>query len=641
MRRGALRLTAALAVLAVFITVLSWPFPNRAPTIGLDPSWHMALHLAASMDLRQGVDMVFTYGPLGFLSIPTPYMGVTTLFALLATVTIYFGLVAILLVEARRVVPLWAAVLIVIAIGRTFVALPPFEAFQALVFVVCVEALADRINLPTPAIALAIGIGAGFASLGKLNVGVFIAAMGAVTAMSIDRRWWRGLGVWAVAAVVTGLLGWMATGQRFEDLAAYASGAMQLISGYSDAMGTDRDPGLHWIYPAFIGVAALFGWTAVRMSARWRPRRRIGLLAICLILAFAMWKTAFTREYPSYTFSTMLVSLAVVGAPLLDRRLWLTSLLVVGVTFVAVARLGPGTYVNVVASARSLTSEAVTAVIPSSAQRALEDTRATLRSKYRIDATTLGELTGRTVAIDPTEAGVAFAYPELKWAPLPIMQSYSAYTPGLDRLNADRLASAEAPERILRSVQFVDKPAGWLSRQRGRPLLPGESIPFTVDGRYRWFEAPAAMLQMFCRYRELSSIGTWQVLGLSGRGCGPAEPLGTISAQDGESVKVPVETRPGRFVTVRVHGLEPSLLDRARTALFKADEWYATIAGVGYRLVAPTASDGLLLAVPPSADGTGPFAFGPPIESISIQPRPGHEHRTLTYEFESVPLEQP
>ena len=71
------------------------------------------------------------------------------------------------------------------------------------------------------------------------------------------------------------------------------------------------------------------------------------MLANCLILAFAMWKTAFTREYPSYAFSTMLVSLAVVGAPLLDRRLWLTSLLVGGVTFFVVARLGPGTYVNV------------------------------------------------------------------------------------------------------------------------------------------------------------------------------------------------------------------------------------------------------------------------------------------------------
>ena len=217
------------------------------------------------------------------------------------------------------------------------------------------------------------------------------------------------------------------------------------------------------------------------------------------------------------------------------------------------------------------------------------------------------------------------------------MQSYAAYTPALDRLNADRLASADAPERILRQVRFILDPPDWLTRQRGHPLLPGESIPVTVDGRYRWFEAPAAMLVTFCRYRELSSIGAWQVLGLSGETCGNAEPLETVQAKEGETVPVPVETRPGRFVIVRVHGLEPSLRDRVLTALWKAHEWYATIAGVRYRLVPPTVSDGLLLAVPPEADGTGSFAFGAPIDSISIKSRPGG-HRMLTYEFESVPL---
>ena len=146
----------------------------------------------------------------------------------------------------------------------------------------------------------------------------------------------------------------------------------------------------YWIYPAFIGMVALFVWTAFRMRCSMAAPEADRVARICLILAFAMWKTAFTREYPSYAFSTLLISLAVVGAPLLNRRLWLTSLLVVGVTFFGVARLGPGTYVNVVANARSLASEAVTAVVPSIAQEALEGTRATLRSKYRIDATTLG-----------------------------------------------------------------------------------------------------------------------------------------------------------------------------------------------------------------------------------------------------------
>jgi hypothetical protein len=223
---------------------------------------------------------------------------------------------------------------------------------------------------------------------------------------------------------------------------------------------------------------------------------------------------------------------------------------------------------------------------------------------------------------------------------LPVIQSYSAYTSVLDHLNADRLAAADAPERILRLIRFRSDPPDWLSRQIGRPLMPGESLPVVLDGRFRWFEAPAAMLETFCRYRQMSSIGRWQVLGLSGDSCGPAEPLATVRARAGVAVPVPIETRPGRFVIVRVHGLEPSLVNRVRTALFKADEWYVTIGGIRYRLVAPTAADGLLLAVPPEADGTGMFAFGPPIESISIQSRPARG-RMLTFDFESVPLVRP
>jgi hypothetical protein len=635
-----LRTVGPILVLAGLITALAWPFLDLPATTGLDRSWQIGLHLASWMDLRQGVDFVFTYGPLGFLAVPHPYLGVTSLLALVASGAVYFSLVAVMLIEARRVVPLWAAALVVLAIARTFVALPPFEAFQVLVFIACVEALAGRVRAPAGAIALGLGIAAGFAMLGKLNVGVFVASMGAVTALAVVRPWWRGIVVYAAGAVASGLVLWIATGQSLSDIASYASGAVQTISGYSEAMGLDRDPALLWVYAAFAGIAVLFGWTAYRMSADWPRPQRLGLLFVCLIFGFAMWKTAFTRQYHAFALAAILVALAVIGAHLRDRRLWLTSLLAVGIAFLAAAQATPASYMNVVGSARSLAVEAATAVIPGRALRAEQSTRASLRKRYALDPTTLGELSGKRVSVDPVEAGVAFAYPELTWAPLPVMQSYTAYTPALDHLNADRLASADAPDRILRSVAFNADPPDWLTRQRGHPLRPGESIPVTVDGRYRWFESPAAMLETFCRYGQLSSIGSWQVLGRFGGSCGPAEPLNTVQAREGEAVQVPVESRPDRFVTVRVRGLEPSLIDRVRTALWKADEWYATIAGVRYRLVAPTMSDGLLLAVPAGADGTGSFAFGPPIETISIQSGSGG-HRQLTYEFESVPLLQP
>ena len=244
--------------------------------------------------------------------------------------------------------------------------------------------------------------------------------------------------------------------------------------------------------------------------------------------------------------------------------------------------------------------------------------------------------------VDPWEAGVAYAYPELRWAPLPAFQSYSAYTTALDELNADRLRSAEAPDRILR--QF--RPAvhnDRLSSQIGRPVRDREVLPFTVDGRFRWFEAPAATLETFCRYAQIAVSDVWQVLARTGRSCGAPEPLAAVSARAGAAVDVPVETRPDRVVIVKVGGLVPSPLGQLREALTKAPDWYVTLDGTRYRLVPGTAVDGLLVAVPPAADGTGPFAFGPPIRRITIAAGPhGRDSAaTLTYQFLSVPLAGP
>ena len=68
--------------------------------------------------LRQGVDIVFTYGPLGFLSVPEPYLGASSLLALLATGAAYLGLVTALLVEARRILPLGLAALVVLVVAQ-------------------------------------------------------------------------------------------------------------------------------------------------------------------------------------------------------------------------------------------------------------------------------------------------------------------------------------------------------------------------------------------------------------------------------------------------------------------------------------------------------------------------------------------
>jgi hypothetical protein len=78
-----------------------------------------------------------------------------------------------------------------------------------------------------------------------------------------------------------------------------------------------------------------------------------------------------------------------------------------------------------------------------------------------------------------------------------------------------------------------------------------------------------------------------------------------------------------------------------KAALYRGPEWYATLDDTRYRLMPGTAADGLLLAVPPAADGTGRFAFGDPIRTIAVTQGLDNNdpHAVLTYEFKSVPLQ--
>jgi hypothetical protein len=479
---------------------------------------------------------------------------------------------------------------------------------------------------------------AGAAVLGKVNVGIFVVAMVGVTIVTIGRPWGRSFLVYVVATVASGLAFWLATGQHLADLGAYASGVYEVISGYNAAMGGDPAETRRWLYLALPGVAALLIWTGWLSSRAWPRRRRIGLAILAVVFGFAMWKLAVVREHVTFVFATAVVAMFPFATHV-DRRTWLVSTLAIGIAFAGSSAMQPTTYLDVVGSTRSIVNEVRHSFLPGWTERAAQRTQDRLRSWYQLEPSTLAAIGTETVHFDPVMASAAYAYPDLKWLPLPTIQSYTAYTPALDRLDADLLRSPDGPQRILRNVQ-ASPHSDRVRLLIDRKFVDGEFIPTTVDGRFRWFESPFAMLETFCRYDQISATERWQVLARTDRSCGPAESLGIVTARAGEPVTIPVETRPDRFVTVKIDGLQPSLLGRVRDVLYKPPDWFVKLDDTRYRLMPGTAGDGLLVAVPPSADGTGRFAFGPRIKSMTVtQGEGGHGSKTpLTFTFESVPL---
>ena len=128
-------------------------------------------------------------------------------------------------------------------------------------------------------------------------------------------------------------------------------------------------------------------------------------------------------------------------------------------------------------------------------------------------------LAGLTVAAEPWDDAVTFAYPQLRWRPEPVLQSYSAYSSYLDDLDASFLSSPRAPQRILYQA-------------------------IALDGRDPVWDPPATMAALYCHYRQLSVSGPWQVLGLVPDRCGRERVLRQARARFGQVIDVPVE--PGR-----------------------------------------------------------------------------------------------
>ncbi len=71
------------AAAGLAIAVVTWPVAEASPSIAIDPSWIVGLQLAARQRLQFGHDIVFTYGPLGFLGFSQPYLGWTSAAAFL------------------------------------------------------------------------------------------------------------------------------------------------------------------------------------------------------------------------------------------------------------------------------------------------------------------------------------------------------------------------------------------------------------------------------------------------------------------------------------------------------------------------------------------------------------------------------
>ena len=582
----------------------AWPPWTLRPGHDIDPSWQVALHLAQRAHLPWGREVLFSYGPLGFVDVPSVLTYTSLPLGLL------YGALCVLLVAlvpfyGLRDMSLWPALAITFAfclLAPTALFLPEVISFGA--FAVALFVFAKPSGLPLTTVSTALGALLAVQLLVKpptaAVVGLAIVVMILADAPGRTRR----AGA-ALAAFVGGTIAiWLLLGQSPADFPAWIHGALQVALGYSEAMAIE-EPGRGREYVEALLLVALLAYF-VRRCGSFRGTRAAWIVNVSLFTAvWVGFKEGFVRHDIHSTIFFFSVALLATAVPRRAGRIWpLLAVVVAGLVFTADAAEPLG--VAPVSSASSFFTLVESIVSEGRRAELAEEGRDRVQSFMGVPDEVLADLESHTVHVDPTETGIVSAY-GLDWQPIPVFQRYSAYTAYLDELGASALRGPGAPERILRSTALV------------------------IDGRNGFWDAPRTMLEMVCRYREGPALAGWGSFARGPSRCGREQPLGTVRFAANERVAVPSAPDDSSIVLARFRFSVP-VVQRLEATLLRPFETLSIVAGGRrYRVARPDVAGPLLVRATPEL-GWGP-GFGGKVEYSSLYPSLGG-----SVEFSAIPI---
>ncbi|MGD9696620.1 MAG: hypothetical protein AB7V42_13305 [Thermoleophilia bacterium] len=540
------------AAAAAVLTLVTWPVRSLTPGVGLDQSWHIALHLAADQRIAWGPDLVFSYGPLGFLDVPELVVsGLLTSLALTWTALLVFLTSLAIILAARRSFPWPVGVILALVFGCLAFQNQEYIALAAFLW----AALAIGGDIPPrsgPLMVAASGVLAAAGVLVKVNSGAVALVVLAVAAWWLRPLRWRALALYASSAAATFLVLWVAVVGSPAYIPSWLRGSLQIAGGFSGAMFADEgDRG--WEIPAFIVlVAALAALVWLWGDGRLGRGRSLCLAAIAAVFGFTSFKHGFVRhDFGHSPFTLLCLMVAPVAFAWRGAARASAALALVVAGGLVAARSADSdwsppfrTLFDPVGHVRDAVDQA--RLMASGARRdgAIARTRADFAAGLAVPHEMIARIGDGTVHVDPYETSVVFAY-GLRWRPVPTLQAYDAVTRDLDGRAAAFVSGAHAPEWIIDQVRA----RVWSLR--------------------RETESPEYQVAVICHYRAVEDNGAWRLLRRTANRCGPARPLASTEVRSaGQTVEVPAPPSPGDLVYARFDAPTP-LGWRLRNALYR------------------------------------------------------------------------
>jgi hypothetical protein len=470
-------------LLFFYSACMGFPIRYHIAATDLDASAAVALNYAHTHGIIHGRDIGFTYGPLCYLILPMPF-GSNLQWGILFQLFFWVAFIAMLgwIVFFKRVplINLLIAALCLFTGSRMYTNFGYAGPDFFLIFFALLLVAATAVTRRWYVFWICAVVLSALLLLVKLSTG--ISAISAVllfpiAVFTVD----RGKSVKLLSLAVMGVPLFFVTGYllyqpSFADLARYLKAGFEISAGHSTAMslpGSDT---------ALVTALLLMAAFLFLCGALYFTRQLAFCTAVaCLGPLFLEFKHTFIREsgHVEILFTFVPLALAAVilfadlgrnpkflipGALALISGLWLIQ----ERPFYQWSELPTAPLSKLRELARMLDFTGL--------RNSLEQISTQNLEGRRLPASLLNRVSNRSVTIIPWECSYAAAN-AIRYAPLPTLQSLTAYTTYLDGWTASMLEGQRAPEFVIFEWQSLD----------GRhPLLDIPQATFALYRNYEW-----------------------------------------------------------------------------------------------------------------------------------------------------------
>ncbi len=475
-------------VLFSYFCIVFLPLPGGIHP-GLDASWTYVISAATEQKLTYGQDIIFTYGPLGFLihgAVTNNNFWLIISFRFLVHFLFYLLSLIILL----RLKPLWLkfSLFITILFSNMLMVAADYQILFIFLIILLLEKYCKK-QYQSIIYSIFMGLICGFCLMTKFSLG--IATTGAIILyyggkiienrqnISIIIQYIYQIVISIVTAVFQANILLNLLSQGDVSLIKYLQGALEISSGYSSAMSIIGNP---WELGLAVLQIVLILWGLIKLAKE-------NYISFPLSIAFVMWitfKHGFIRQdghlFIFVAFIPLLVFLCLKQATEKSNIKnikffivvhFITLLMILVYLFVPNPFGQSAIYKPVISPVKFYQKLQTILNLNSFKNNLIKQSQESL-STIKLAPEVSKLLKDKTIDIVPSEISLVPAN-NLNWKPRPIFQSYSTYTTFLDNINAESLSN-NPRDYIFYNFQ-------------------------SIDGRHPFFDEPKTFFYIFCHYQ--------------------------------------------------------------------------------------------------------------------------------------------